>query len=115
MQQQHALSLSRHTHIIYIYVFLERAFFLLLLSSPQIIGDDGSNWLSACGMGHYAVTRMPGMSCKLLANLYRNHQTGRFLLWDYGTEASTLKKASSNGESCLWWLLYRCWYPSIAV
>ena len=55
-----------------------------------VAGGDSSDWIGALGLPHYNVYDMPGMALHVGIHLAQMKRRGKFVMYDYGSEAANM-------------------------
>lgn len=56
-----------------------------------LTGGDSSNWIGVLGLPHYNMNDMPGVSFLVALHLAQMKRKGKFIMFDYGSEAANME------------------------
>ncbi|KAM7267064.1 hypothetical protein ACFE04_009230 [Oxalis oulophora] len=54
------------------------------------VGGDSSNWVGVLGLPHYNMNDMPGVSFQVAHHIAQMKHSGKFLMYDYGSESTNM-------------------------
>ncbi|KAM7479729.1 hypothetical protein LguiA_027942 [Lonicera macranthoides] len=61
-----------------------------------VVGGDSSNWVGVLGLPHYNMNDMPGVSFHVALHLAQMKHSGKFQMFDYGSEAANTEIYGSS-------------------
>ncbi|CAL0322210.1 unnamed protein product [Lupinus luteus] len=56
-----------------------------------VVGGDSSNWVGVLGLPHYNMNDMPGVSFRVAIHLAQMKRSGKFRMFDYGSQSVNMR------------------------